>query len=64
MKNEAENEAQGDWGENDAEISPFARQLTIMKAKKLIKRHTQKINPKPEKGLFYSDNIIKILQIK
>ncbi|KAI5435477.1 hypothetical protein KIW84_022054 [Lathyrus oleraceus] len=50
MKNEAENEAQGDWNENDAEISPFARQLTIMKAKKLIKRHTQKINPKPEKG--------------
>lgn len=63
MKNEAENEAQGDWSENEAETSHFARTLTIVKAKKLIKRHTKKYSKEP-KGLSYSDNIIKIVQIK
>ena len=29
-------------GESDVEFSPFARQLTITKAKKLIRRHTKK----------------------
>ncbi|PNX83038.1 hypersensitive to pi starvation 4 [Trifolium pratense] len=33
MKGEEENEAQEDWSENDVEISPFARQLTLIKAK-------------------------------
>lgn len=37
-----ENELPGEWSEGDVEISPFARQLTITKAKKLIKRHTRK----------------------
>ncbi|XP_058747798.1 protein SABRE-like isoform X1 [Vicia villosa] len=48
MKNEAENEAQGDWSENEAETSHFARTLTIVKAKKLIKRHTQKYSKEPK----------------
>jgi hypothetical protein len=52
MKGEGENEAQEDWSENDVEISPFARQLTIIKAKKLIKRQTNKFHPKGQKGLF------------
>ncbi|CAI0464016.1 unnamed protein product [Linum tenue] len=41
-----ENEFQGDWSESDAEFSPFARQLTITKAKKLIRRHTKKFKSK------------------
>jgi hypothetical protein len=53
MKGEGKNEAQGDLIENDVEISPFARQLTIIKAKKLIKRQTNKFHPKGLKGLFY-----------
>ncbi|WJX63369.1 hypothetical protein P8452_48262 [Trifolium repens] len=50
MKGEGKNEAQGDLIENDVEISPFARQLTIIKAKKLIKRQTNKFHPKGQKG--------------
>ncbi|KAK2394597.1 protein SABRE [Trifolium repens] len=50
MKGEGENEAQEDWSENDVEISPFARQLTIIKAKKLIKRQTNKFDSKGQKG--------------
>ncbi|XP_061345729.1 protein SABRE-like [Gastrolobium bilobum] len=50
MRGDAENEFQGDWSENDVEISPFARQLTIIKAKKLIKRHTKKFHSKGQKG--------------
>ncbi|WJX58042.1 hypothetical protein P8452_43540 [Trifolium repens] len=50
MKGEGKNEAQGDLIENDVEISPFARQLTIIKAKKLIKRQTNKFHPKGLKG--------------
>jgi hypothetical protein len=43
MRGDGENELQpGDWSESDAEFSPFARQLTITKAKKLIRRHTKK----------------------
>ncbi|KAL6176770.1 hypothetical protein ACLB2K_053403 [Fragaria x ananassa] len=42
MRGEAENDFQGDWSESDAEFSPFARQLTITKAKRLIRRHTKK----------------------
>jgi len=44
-----ENELPGEWSEGDVEISPFARQLTITKAKKLIKRHTRKFS-KGHKG--------------
>ncbi|KAK2448310.1 protein SABRE [Trifolium repens] len=50
IKGEGENEAQEDWSENDVEISPFARQLTIIKAKKLIKRQTNKFDSKGQKG--------------
>lgn len=53
-KNEGENEIQGDQNENDTEISPFARQLTITQAKKLIKKHTMKLQAKGQKGLFLS----------
>ncbi|CAB4267323.1 unnamed protein product [Prunus armeniaca] len=42
MRGEAENDFQGDWSESDVEFSPFARQLTITKAKRLIRRHTKK----------------------
>ncbi|KAL7208123.1 hypothetical protein ACSBR1_029976 [Camellia fascicularis] len=42
MRGETENELNGDWSEGDVEFSPFARQLTITKAKKLIRRHTKK----------------------
>ena len=42
MRGEAEDDFQGEWSEGEAEFSPFARQLTITKAKKLIKRHTKK----------------------
>ncbi|TYH18607.1 hypothetical protein ES288_A05G286000v1 [Gossypium darwinii] len=46
MRGEAETDRPGEWSEGEAEISPFARQLTITKAKKLIRRHTKKF----EKG--------------
>ncbi|XP_027329889.1 protein SABRE-like [Abrus precatorius] len=49
-KGEAENENQGDWSENDSEISPFARQLTVIKAKKLGKRRTAKLQAKGQEG--------------
>jgi hypothetical protein len=54
MKGEGKNEAQGDLIENDVEISPFARQLTIIKAKKLIKRQTNKFDSKGQKGNLFS----------
>ncbi|KAL1171492.1 hypothetical protein V6Z11_A05G285700 [Gossypium hirsutum] len=47
MRGEAETDRPGEWSEGEAEISPFARQLTITKAKKLIRRHTKKF----EKGI-------------
>ncbi|XP_071741750.1 protein SABRE [Rutidosis leptorrhynchoides] len=48
MRGEGENDqmAGGDWSESDSEYSPFARQLTITKAKKLIRRHTKKFRAK------------------
>lgn len=39
-----------EWSESDVEFSPFARQLTITKAKKLIRRHTKKFRNKVPKG--------------
>ncbi|KAE9609094.1 putative FMP27, GFWDK domain-containing protein [Lupinus albus] len=50
MRGEAENDFQGDWSESDVEFSPFARQLTITKAKKLIRRHTKKFRSRGHKG--------------
>lgn len=32
----------GEWSDGDGEFRPFARQLTIAKAKKLIRRHSKK----------------------
>ncbi|CAN1185325.1 Protein SABRE [Linum perenne] len=45
-----ENEFQGDWSDSEADFSPFARQLTITKAKKLIKRHTKKFKSRKGTG--------------
>ncbi|KAL5074890.1 hypothetical protein RYX36_013874 [Vicia faba] len=50
MRGEAENDFPGDWSESDMEFSPFARQLTITKAKKLIRRHTKKFRTRGPKG--------------
>ncbi|MED6162262.1 hypothetical protein PIB30_068709 [Stylosanthes scabra] len=57
MKSDGEQEAQGsDLSESEAENSTFARQLTIVKAKKLIKRHTQKLQAKGHKGSISKDS--------
>ncbi|XP_039049976.1 protein SABRE isoform X2 [Hibiscus syriacus] len=50
MRGEAENDFHGERSENEAEFSPFARQLTITKAKKLIRRHTKKFRSRGQKG--------------
>ncbi|GMH14037.1 hypothetical protein Nepgr_015878 [Nepenthes gracilis] len=50
MRGEAENEFRGEWSESDEEFSPFARQLTITKAKRLIRRHTKKFRSRALKG--------------
>ncbi|KAF8411348.1 hypothetical protein HHK36_003895 [Tetracentron sinense] len=52
MRGETENEFHGEWSESDAEFSPFARQLTITKAKRLIRRHTKKFRSRGQKGLW------------
>lgn len=49
-----ENDFQGDWSDTDAEFSPFARQLTITKAKRLIRRHTKKFRAR-QKGISTSE---------
>lgn len=70
MRGEAENDVTGDWSESEAEFSPFARQLTITKAKRLIRRHTKKFRSRGQKGLWShfhmllpSFNIININRI-
>ncbi|KHN08977.1 UPF0378 protein KIAA0100-like protein [Glycine soja] len=50
MRGEAENDFQGDWSESDMDFSPFARQLTITRAKKLIRRHTKKFRSRGQKA--------------
>nr|GEX60306.1 protein SABRE [Tanacetum cinerariifolium] len=45
----------GDWSESDSE-SPFARQLTITKARKLIRRHTKKFRAKKGIPLQHRDS--------
>ncbi|TYH17963.1 hypothetical protein ES288_A05G232900v1 [Gossypium darwinii] len=50
MRGEAENDFHGEWSESEAEFSPFARQLTITKAKRLIRRHTKKFRSRGQKG--------------
>lgn len=49
MRGDAENDFQNDWSESDTEFPPFARQLTITKAKRLIRRHTKKFRSR-QKG--------------
>nr|GMC55113.1 protein SABRE isoform X1 [Ipomoea batatas] len=52
MRGEAENDVHGgEWSDSEAEFPPFARQLTITKAKKLIRRHTKKFRTRGQKGL-------------
>lgn len=51
MRGETENDFHGDWSESEAEFSPFARQLTITKTKKLIRRHTKRFRSRGQKGL-------------
>lgn len=50
-KGEVENETQGDFSEYDGEIAPFARHLTNTQAKKIIRKHTKKLQSKAQKGL-------------
>lgn len=50
MRGEGENEFHGEWSESDVEFSPFARQLTITKAKKLLRRHTKKFRSRAPKN--------------
>ncbi|OMO57566.1 hypothetical protein COLO4_35270 [Corchorus olitorius] len=50
MRGEAENDFHGEWSESEADFSPFARQLTITKAKRLIRRHTKKFRSRGQKG--------------
>ncbi|XP_027904503.1 protein SABRE isoform X3 [Vigna unguiculata] len=50
MRGEAENDFQGDWSESDMDFSPFARQLTITRAKELIRRHTKKFRSRGQKA--------------
>ncbi|XP_057820697.1 protein SABRE isoform X2 [Cryptomeria japonica] len=51
MRGDAENEFQGEWSESDTEFSPFARQLTMTRARRLIRRHTKKFRSNRHKAL-------------
>lgn len=48
---DAENEFQGECSDSDVEFSPFARQLTITKARRIIQRHTKKFRSSRHKGI-------------
>ncbi|CAN8288672.1 unnamed protein product [Cochlearia groenlandica] len=50
MRGEAENNLEGDWSDSDVEFTPFDRQLTITKAKRLIRRHTKKFRQSSQKS--------------
>ncbi|XP_023636085.1 protein KINKY POLLEN isoform X2 [Capsella rubella] len=51
MRGETEDNFPGEWSDNESDFSPFARQLTITKAKKLIRRHSKKFqNQNTTKG--------------
>uniref|UniRef100_A0A7N0UUA0 FMP27/BLTP2/Hobbit GFWDK motif-containing RBG unit domain-containing protein n=1 Tax=Kalanchoe fedtschenkoi TaxID=63787 RepID=A0A7N0UUA0_KALFE len=52
MRGDGDNEFHGEWSESEADFSPFARQLTITKTRKLIRRHTKKFRTKGKKGSF------------
>lgn len=49
MRGDGDNEYHDEWSESDGEY-PFARQLTITKAKKLLRRHTKKFRPRGQKN--------------
>ncbi|XP_008794010.2 protein SABRE isoform X1 [Phoenix dactylifera] len=49
MRGDADSEFHGESSDSDVEFSPFARQLTITKAKKLI-RHAKKFRPRGHKS--------------
>ncbi|CAH2061505.1 unnamed protein product [Thlaspi arvense] len=52
MRGETEESFPGEWSDNESDFSPFARQLTITKAKKLIRRHSKKFqNQNTTKGV-------------
>ncbi|KAK1269966.1 hypothetical protein QJS04_geneDACA006501 [Acorus gramineus] len=50
MKGDAENEFHGEWSDSDVDVPPFARQLTITKAKRLIRHHTKKFRSRGQRG--------------
>ncbi|KAF9615107.1 hypothetical protein IFM89_021678 [Coptis chinensis] len=50
MRGDADSEFHGEWSDSDVEFSPFARQLTITKARRLIRRHTKKFRSRGQKG--------------
>ncbi|KAG8063345.1 hypothetical protein GUJ93_ZPchr0003g18208 [Zizania palustris] len=56
MKGDADHDFQGERSENEIEFSPFARQLTITKTKKLIRRHTKKFKSKVPKNAASQDH--------
>ncbi|GJM96193.1 hypothetical protein PR202_ga13009 [Eleusine coracana subsp. coracana] len=51
------NEYHDEWSESDGDY-PFARQLTITKAKKLLRRHTKKFRPRGQKNPGILDSLI------
>ncbi|XP_010545182.1 PREDICTED: protein KINKY POLLEN [Tarenaya hassleriana] len=50
MRGEIDESFPGEWSDNEAELSPFARQLTITKARKLIRHHSKKFQTQRHKG--------------
>lgn len=50
MRGEADNEFHVECSESDMEYSPFARQRTITKARRLIRRHTKKFRSRGQKS--------------
>ncbi|KAF9617689.1 hypothetical protein IFM89_038189 [Coptis chinensis] len=50
MRGDPDSEFHGEWSDSDVEFSPFARQLTITKARRLIRRHTKKFRSRGQKG--------------
>lgn len=68
MRGEEEESFPGEWSDNEADFSPFARQLTITKAKKLIRRHSKKFQnqntTKGNLGFFYMIKYLLFLSCK
>lgn len=60
MRGDADSEVHGEWSDSDVEYSPFARQLTITKAKRLM-RHAKKFRSRGHKSS--GEFILKITKI-